>query len=166
MVVKSENTDRIRIQTIFIADDDSDDELLFRHALSEVEPTIKLEATKDGNELLSLLQNLKPDMLFLDLDMPAKNGLECLKAIRSNPVYVDLPIIVFSSTSRKSNIDVAYEMGANLFFIKPSFYKDLVATLQLILQLNWAQPEQIKEKFYQNGNYVPINIATPEKEEM
>src|SRR5688500_2039708 len=119
MLVDFEDINRIRIQTIFIADDDSDDELLFRHALAEVEPSIKLEATKDGNELLSLLQNLKPDMLFLDLDMPTKNGLECLKAIRSNTVYIDLPIIVFSSTSRKANIDVAYEMGANLFFIKP-----------------------------------------------
>lgn len=166
MVDDLEDINRTRIQTIIIADDDSDDELLFRHALSEVEPTIKLEATKDGNELLSLLQNFKPDMLFLDLDMPAKNGLECLKAIRSNAVYTDLPIIVFSSTSRKSNIDVAYEMGANLFFIKPSFYKDLVATLQLILQLNWSEPTRIKEKFFQNGTYLPINIATPEKEEM
>lgn len=166
MVDDLEDINRTRIQTIIIADDDSDDELLFRHALSEVEPTIKLEATKDGNELLSLLQNFKPDMLFLDLDMPAKNGLECLKAIRSNAFYTDLPIIVFSSTSRKSNIDVAYEMGANLFFIKPSFYKDLVATLQLILQLNWSEPTRIKEKFFQNGTYLPINITTPEKEEM
>lgn len=166
MIADLENTYQVRIQTIFIADDDSDDELLFRHALSEVDASIKLEATKDGNELLSLLQNFKPDMLFLDLDMPAKNGLECLKALRSNPVYTDLPIIVFSSTSRKANIDVAYEMGANLFFIKPSFYKDLVGTLQTILKLNWAQPSQIKEQFYRNGNYLPINITTTEKEEM
>lgn len=129
-----------------------------------MDASIQLEGTKDGAELLLLLQSFKPDMLFLDLDMPTKNGLECLITIRSNEVYTDLPIIVFSSTNRKSNIDVAYEMGAHLFFIKPSFYKDLVTTLQMILNLSWKSPEDVKAQYFRNGSYYPVNAIVEQND--
>jgi CheY-like chemotaxis protein len=155
---------KMAIQSIVIADDDYDDQLLFKDALAEVDRSIQLETTSDGMELLALLRNYKPDILFLDLDMPAKNGLECLKAIRTNPIYTDLPVVVFSSTSRASNIEVAYEMGAHLFFIKPSFYKDLVVLIKHILQLDWSAPEGIKSNLFNEGKYLPVNYLITGKE--
>ncbi len=145
MEVDTNKGRQLNIQTIFIADDDTDDQLLFAQALSDVAPHIRLEITKDGKELLSLLQNFKPELLFLDLDMPSKNGLECLKEIRTNPALADMAVIVFSSTSRPANISVAYEMGANLFFMKPSSYKELVEALQTILSFNWGNPVAVQE---------------------
>lgn len=141
------------IHSIFIADDDSDDRLILAQALKEIDPAFKVESTENGNELMSLLSNLKPDFLFLDLEMPYKNGLECLKEIRSSPALADLPVVVFSSTSRPVNIDVAYEMGADLFFIKPSIFKTLVASVKAILALDWKHRSNIKEAFLQNGKY-------------
>ncbi|HWJ91922.1 MAG TPA: response regulator, partial [Flavisolibacter sp.] len=99
MANSNQNGQRL-VRTIFIADDDTDDLLLFTEALAGVDPTVKLEHVKNGIALISLLSHLEPDLLFLDLDMPGKNGLECLIEIRKNPRYELLPIIVFSSTSR------------------------------------------------------------------
>jgi len=144
------------IRTIFIADDDTDDLLLFSDALARIHPAIKLENVRNGIELLSLLSHLKPDLLFLDLEMPGKNGLECLVEIRENPQYTHLPVVVFSSTSRPANIDTAYEMGADLFFVKPANYNELVNSIRSILELDWSAPSKIKEKYLVNGHYVPF----------
>src|SRR3954454_22193073 len=88
------------VRTIFIADDDNDDLLLFSEALAGIDASVKLEHVNNGIALLSLLTHIKPDLLFLDLDMPGKNGLECLVEIRKNALYESLPIVVFSSTTR------------------------------------------------------------------
>ncbi|MGV3658073.1 MAG: response regulator [Chitinophagaceae bacterium] len=150
------------IQTIFFADDDTDDQLLFAQALHDVAPHVRLEITKDGTELLSLLQNFKPELLFLDLDMPSKNGLECLKEIRSNPSLTDMAVVVFSSTSRPANISVAYEMGANLFFMKPSSYIELVDALRNILSFNWGDPAAVQELKLKKSP-LPLKNNTAEK---
>ncbi len=142
------------ICSIFIADDDNDDLLFFKDALGKIDDSIKLETVSDGVSLLSLLSHLKPDLLFLDLDMPGKNGLECLLEIRSNPNLINLPIVVFSSTTRPANIETAYEMGADLFFIKPPNYNDLISSIRAILQLKWEIPSQVKDQYYVNGRYV------------
>ena len=142
------------IRSIFIADDDSDDLLLFRDALEKVDPAIKLENVSNGIALLSLLNHMSPDLLFLDLDMPGKNGLECLVEIRKNPSQDLLPIVVFSSTTRPANIETAYEMGADLFFIKPANFNDLIVSIKAILALTWKDPSMIKEQYYINGRYV------------
>ena len=144
------------IHSIFIADDDSDDRLILTQALKEIDPAFRIETTQDGNELMSLLSHLRPDFLFLDLEMPYKNGLECLREIRKHPVLGDLPVVVFSSTSRPVNIDVAYEMGADLFFVKPSIFKTLLASVKAILALNWNDRTSIKDRFVKNGKYAPF----------
>jgi len=148
------NGSRRLIKTIFIADDDNDDTFLFTDALSSIDPSIKLEVVKNGLALISLLSNLSPDLLFLDLDMPGKNGLECLVDIRRNPLYALLPIVVFSSTTSPANIETAYEMGGDLFFIKPANYNDLVNSIKAVLDLDWTDPKKIKEQYLVNGRYV------------
>ena len=145
---------QLAIQTIILADDDQDDHLIFADALHEIDPSIKLTTVKDGNELLSLLRNYIPDMVFLDLDMPGKNGLECLKSIRSNEHVRDLPVVVYSSTQRQNNISVAYEMGADLFFSKPSAYNELITAIRAMTLLDWSQREELKKQFMSEGNYI------------
>jgi PleD family two-component response regulator len=144
------------IRSVILADDDSDDHLVFENALHEVSKNIKLYPVTNGLELMSLLENFVPDLLFLDLDMPYKNGLECLTEIRANKDTADLPVVVFSSTSRANNIEVAYEMGAHLFFIKPSTYKDLFGAIKTILAKDWQEPYTVKESYKANGTYIPF----------
>jgi CheY-like chemotaxis protein len=145
------------VRSIILAEDDVDDQNIFQIALQEVDPAIRLDFVANGKELLNLLQNFTPDLLFLDLEMPYKNGLECLVDIRNNPLLHDLPVIVFSSTTKPSNIQTAYEMGAHLFFIKPPVYQDYLSSIKAILMLNWQSPNQVREDYCVNGRYTAFN---------
>jgi CheY-like chemotaxis protein len=145
------------MRSIILAEDDVDDQNIFQIALQEVDPAIRLDFVANGKELLSLLQNFTPDLLFLDLEMPYKNGLECLVDIRDNPLLKHLPVIVFSSTTKPSNIQTAYEMGANLFFIKPPVYQDYLSSIKAILNLNWEEPDRVRDDYCVNGRYTAFN---------
>lgn len=141
------------INSIILAEDDHDDHVFFKDALYDFAPSVSLSIVENGDELLNLLKHYVPDFIFLDLDMPCKNGLECLTEIRSNSMLASIPIVIFSSTSRPANIDAAYDMGADLFFVKPSNYSELVSSIQAILSLNWTDPSTVKEQFFDNGRY-------------
>jgi DNA-binding NarL/FixJ family response regulator len=75
---------------------------------------------------------------------------------KKNPKYSFVAFIVFSSTTRPIHIETAYEMGAHLFFIKPDNYGELVRSLRCILNLDWSNPEKVKEQYCMNGTYKPI----------
>ena len=145
------------ITRILLADDDADDRFIFESFLHDVAPDVKLDVVSNGKELLTLLQHYVPDLLFLDLDMPYKNGLECLVAIRNHAQQKDLPVVVFSSTTRPGNIQTAYEMGAHLFFIKSPLASAFTDALRAILGLDWSKPEQVKEQYCVNGRYTAFN---------
>lgn len=148
-----ETINRKAITSIVLADDDSDDHHFFKEALEEAFPTTTLNIVKDGKELLDLLQHYLPDLIFLDLDMPVKNGLECLQEIRSNERIGNIGVVVFSSTTRPANIETAYEMGADLFYIKPSNYNDLLSSIKAIINLDWTHPNTIKSQYFIEGKY-------------
>lgn len=141
------------ITHIILAEDDIDDQNIFQMALQEIDPSVQAQFVSNGRELLSLLQSTKPDLLFLDLDMPYKNGLECLIEMKSDPRLEKIPVIVFSSTTKSSNIQTAYEMGAHLFFIKPPVYTDYLFSVKAILQLNWNEPDDVRQQYCVNGRY-------------
>lgn len=82
------------IQSILLAEDDRDDHLVFHSALMTIYPEQQLQRVSDGMELLSLLNNYIPELLFLKMDMPSKNGLECLKEIRKYFTLNALPMVV------------------------------------------------------------------------
>ena len=146
------------IKTIFLADDNTEDCLGFEKAIVDIDVHLKLTTVTNGEELLRLLSNYIPDLLFLDLEMPYKNGFQCLQIIRENKNYERLPIVVFSATNRTNNIQVAYGFGANLFFIKPKDYSELVYSLKNILEMDWTDPTAITEKHFANNQYGPYTL--------
>ena len=145
------------IARVILAEDDIDDQNIFQIALEEIDSSIRAEFVSNGKELLHLLQNNKPDLLFLDLDMPYKNGLECLVEMRNDPRLEKIPVVVFSSTTRPSNIQTAYEMGAHLFFIKPPVYSDYLSSIKSILKLDWNHPEAVREQYCVSGRYTAFS---------
>ncbi|HEV7331820.1 MAG TPA: response regulator [Flavisolibacter sp.] len=149
----------LAITRILLADDDADDRFIFEALLREVAPGISLDFVSNGNDLLALLQHYIPDLLFLDLEMPYKNGLECLVEIRSHAQLKDLPVVVFSSTTRPANIQTAYEMGAHLFFIKSPKVSVFTEALHAILGLDWSRPERIKAQYHTGDRYLTFNEA-------
>lgn len=148
---------KIGIRSIVLADDDSDDIEIFKDSLNEVQSDIQLESVSNGKQLMELISHFLPDLLFIDLDMPVKNGLECLVEIRSNPKMEELPVIVFSSTTRPANIQTAYEMGAHLFLIKSSSYEEYKSALKAILTMDWANPSIVREQYCINGRYTAFS---------
>ena len=148
---------RFRVQSVLLADDDADDRLVFSDVIREIHPKVHLETVPGGVQLLKLLEHFAPDLLFLDLEMPFKNGLECLSEIRNNQRLATLPVVVFSSTTRPANIQTAYEMGANLFLIKESTFNQYSAALTTILSLEWKEPEKIKAQYCINGRYAAFS---------
>jgi CheY-like chemotaxis protein len=146
-----------QIRSIILADDDLDDLEFFSHAVSKEFPGCTIYHVANGNELMQLLEHIYPDLLFLDLDMPVKNGLECVVDIRISDKLNQLPVVVFSSTTRAVNIQTAYEMGAHLFLIKSANYDEYANSLKAILNLDWRFPGKIKEQYCVNNRYTAFN---------
>lgn len=127
---------------IILVDDDEDDRLLFREALDELALETKLSIFKHGQELLDYLfqpQIELPNVIFLDLNMPIKNGMECLSEIRNNPKLKNLYIAIYSTSSSDSDIKNTYLNGASMYINKPSCFNKLKETIEKVLNLNWQK---------------------------
>jgi CheY-like chemotaxis protein len=124
---------------VLLGEDDDDDYYVFSLAIAEISFKVLLTRAEDGEKLLKLLDEKTPDVLFLDLMMPCKDGPECLKEIRRNKKYDKLPIIIYSSLSDLKNIEMCYRNGANLYAIKPSSYEDLKSILERVLSVDWKK---------------------------
>ena len=111
-----------------LADDDEDDQLLFKEALADIDPTITCEIARNGVEALAFLQNNlsePPTFIFLDLNMPIMNGLKCLSEIKKSVSLKGLPVIIYSTSAHRQYIDESMQLGALDFFVKPSDYRGL-----------------------------------------
>ncbi len=129
-------------KSIFLADDDSDDCMLFEEALNEVCQNSQLTTANDGQELMEILGKTisqQPDVIFLDLNMPRKNGFECLDEIKHTEQLKGIPIIVLSTSSNKSTINRVYDQGADYYICKPSSFPLLKDAIKKIMSINWKE---------------------------
>ncbi len=139
---------KINQLNVLLADDDMDDCLFFEQAISELAASTSFTTVHDGEQLMHLLNNETyqlPHILFLDLNMPRKNGFECLAEIKQNEKLKNLPIVIFSTSFEQEVVNLLYENGAHYFIRKPSefalFKKIILYTFKLIIQDgNTVQP--------------------------
>lgn len=113
---------------ILLADDDKDDCLIFQEALEELEISTNLTTVYDGEQLMQLLTNSSIDsfqILFLDLNMPRKNGIDCLQAIKRNEKLKSLPVIIFSTSYEEKIADLLFINGAQQYISKPANFSEL-----------------------------------------
>jgi CheY-like chemotaxis protein len=136
------------IVTILLADDNKQENYLFKRALSNLSVEVHLKVVTDGMALMDhLTTNPLPDILFIDLNMPRKGGLECLSEIKLNEKLRHIPVIIYSGNPQKEIADTLYQLGAHYYLHKCSF-DDLENCIQTVLDLlteNPAQPE--RERF-------------------
>lgn len=131
---------RNNLLNIILADDDEDDRMLFLEALDEISIQTKLLLFKHGQELLDYLFQSHidlPNLIFLDLNMPIKNGMQCLCEIRSNPKLKDLRIAIYSTSSSDKDIRDTFLNGADIYINKPSSFTKLREVVEKVLNLNW-----------------------------
>lgn len=133
--------------TVLLADDDIDDCSFFLKTVENFPISTYYKAVHDGEQLMKQLTNKTnelPNVLFLDLNMPRKNGLECLKEIKLNKLLEQLPVIIFSTSFDQEVVNVLYENGAQYFIRKPSdflqYQKIIHKLLTLVAYGNISQP--------------------------
>ncbi|WP_445454733.1 response regulator [Flavobacterium sp. 25HG05S-40] len=125
---------------IILADDDEDDRLLFTDAFDELKINTKVNTFNDGVELMDYLNAddaVLPNVLFLDLNMPKKNGIECLYEIKRDDKFNDIAIAIFSTSSSEEHIEETFVQGANIYIKKPSDFATLKKVLSEVVTINW-----------------------------
>jgi CheY-like chemotaxis protein len=125
---------------IVLADDDEDDCLFFTDAFEELKITTRVKTFKDGVYLMDYLNaenTTLPNVLFLDLNMPQKSGMECLKEIKQNSKFNDIAIAIYSTSASEEDIENTFVMGANIYIKKPSDFKTLKKVLSEVVTINW-----------------------------
>lgn len=125
---------------ILLADDDEDDRMFFSEAIAALKMSHDLMLFEDGKDLMDYLVNPESDLphiLFLDLNMPYKNGLECLKEIRAEERFKEVSVAIYSTSSSESDIEDTFIEGANIYIKKPNDFSELKRVIKEVLHLNW-----------------------------
>jgi CheY-like chemotaxis protein len=113
---------------ILLADDDVDDCIFFRMALEGLLLSLNLTIVNDGDQLMEyLIENScqLPDVLFLDINMPRKNGLECLSEIKQDIRLQNLPVVILSTSCSAEKINQAFKIGGHIYIHKPRDFGQL-----------------------------------------
>ena len=139
-----------RSTNIVLADDDEDDYLFLKSAAEQSTSPVSITHVLNWLELLRRVSRTPlPDIIFLDLNMPVKNGLECLELLRAEQKYDSISIIIYSTSRSRKDIDEAHRLGANYYVVKPSSQAEITRLIEKICNMNkemlLARPE--KESF-------------------
>lgn len=136
------NTEQLRI---LLADDDLDDCFLFREALGEFCLPVSFTIVNDGEQLMRLFEkkHTLPHVVFLDMNMPRKNGFECLEEIKRNEKLKSIPVIIFSTSFDQDIVNMLYQKGAQYYIQKPREFSKLKKAIHQALSLT------VEKKFMQ-----------------
>lgn len=127
---------------ILIVDDDEDDRDLFCDAVHDIEPSLHCILARDGQEALlglRLADFPKPNLIFLDLNMPRVNGLQCLRELKSDRSLQDIPVVMYTTSKVNEQKETCLRLGAIRFITKPTKFTALreavadVLDMQMIL---------------------------------
>lgn len=125
---------------IALADDDEDDRQLFLKAMGNLKISTELSLHRDGQHLMDYLYNHihdLPEVIFLDLNMPVKDGMQCLKEMRNDSRFNDIMIAIYSTSSSEKDIEETFINGANIFINKPNDFSKLKESIAKVIELNW-----------------------------
>lgn len=133
----------MRSLSVFYADDDEDDLMLFEDAINDVRQLIaaavSLHLVKNGVKLIDkiLQEKVADPLIFLDLNMPCKSGLELLQEIRANSLLKNSTVIIYSTSTNDESIRKSYQYGASLYACKPNDYTSLKTMTTSLLTTDW-----------------------------
>lgn len=125
---------------ITLADDDEDDRLFFTDAFEELKINTIVNTVNNGRELLNYLhhpETVLPNIVFLDLNMPILNGIDCLKEIKREDKFKDIAIAIYSTSSSDQDVENTFVLGANIYIKKPSNFNELKKILSDVVIINW-----------------------------
>jgi CheY-like chemotaxis protein len=123
------------VKRFLLIDDDTDDRELFSEALAAVNPIIICDLAADAEEAFSKLDEEQdaPDLIFLDINLPVMTGWQFLSNLKKTAAYKDIPVIMYSTSNNQRDKDIAKDLGALCLITKPSAFKMLKSTLNVII---------------------------------
>jgi CheY-like chemotaxis protein len=121
---------------VLLVDDDEADRIVFTEAFEELKANTVIRTVNNGMELIDYLSNKEnpvPHIIFLDLNMPRKNGIECLKELRGNREFKEISIAIYSTSASENDIKETFLQGANVYIKKPSDFNVLKKILARVI---------------------------------
>lgn len=128
---------------ILLVEDDQIDVMMVRRALKELKINNELIHAGNGEDALNYLQkpdNPNPWLILLDINMPIMNGPKFLKVVKKDPAARTIPIVIFTSSEEQQDKEIAFNMGAAGYMLKPVKYEKLLETINII-NTYWALSE-------------------------
>ena len=125
---------------ILLIDDDEEDQEIFMDALREVDSLLHCSVANDGEEALALLNGdalLKPDLIFIDMNMPKLNGKQVLQALKFSGSLRDVPVVMYSTFFGAKDIEEIQALGAAHHMVKATRFDELCTSLNKILSTRW-----------------------------
>lgn len=126
---------------LLIVDDNPADISLAKEGLAAASYSGEIESVGDGLEALAFLNRIgnfanadKPDLVMLDLNLPKRDGLAVLAAMKAGPELRRIPVVIFSSSQLGRDIARSYELGANCYISKPGNLRDYFSTMRSLEQ--------------------------------
>ncbi|MEP6930741.1 MAG: response regulator [Flavobacterium sp.] len=127
---------------IILAEDDKDDQELFMEALNAAKVPSEVITVENGEELVNTLKDPaepKPDIVFIDINMPVKGGKEALAEIKSDQELKEIPAVMLSTSNNPKDIEETFNNGANLYIQKPSSFTGFILILKKVFILHWTK---------------------------
>lgn len=135
---------------ILFVDDDPDELMIFHDAVSDTSLEYEVEHVRNCEELLAYLENnhMMPDVVFLDINMPGVNGMDCLRIIRESESFSGVPVFMYSNSSNKLHIQQSRDSGADLYIIKQSSFERTKSIFRMVLStVSQRSLAGLKERF-------------------
>lgn len=123
-------------ELVYLVEDSSDDEFLIRRAMQRLYPQIEIRVAGTGEDAVRELSSRDlplPSLILLDIKVPRLSGLEVLESITRQPRFRTVPKVMLTSSYERSDIDRAYELGANGYVQKPMEFDDFIERFSLLL---------------------------------
>jgi DNA-binding response OmpR family regulator len=139
----------MKIEEIVLIDDDADEYMLFADAIASIDKSIHTRHVSRPLTDHESANCVLPQLVFLDINMPHMNGFEWLSWFKQK--NYGFPVIMYSTSKSKEKIELSYQLGANLYLTKPLDFKEMIQSLQSIINLDWTQPEEIRKSYYTSG---------------
>jgi CheY-like chemotaxis protein len=120
-------------KNIIFVDDDEDDRMVFSAVIHETYTNILYNDFKSAEEVISYLDCdfiMPPDLIFLDLNMPLKDGFFVLRALKKKERLKNIPVVIFSTSKNPSDIEKSKKLGAVGYAVKPSDIGTLMQVIQ------------------------------------
>jgi CheY-like chemotaxis protein len=138
-VKKLSNVSNTKPSLILIGEDDMDDQEILTEIFGEINKSFELKFLNSGRQLIKYLDELSQDdlpcLILLDYNMPELNGEEILKRINTNPRFVNIPKVVWSTSNASEYRERCIRAGAITYLVKPSTIQSLKESVSFLLSL-------------------------------